>query len=161
MNATQLALRTAAHARDYDAINHLFAAGATAGDLLHSVLHDIARTGDAVLFEILLCSAPADFDFLPARAIERSVRSGAAGLDDGETIAMHIRAALWRKLLVDEMLEDQRHLQLALDSSAAIVRLAGFEKSEQSKELDQRILTGEISFDEAVQVVLDMATASQ
>ena len=58
MNACQLSLRTAAHARDYRAIEGLIDAGATAADLLYSVIHDIARTGNTLLFEILLCSAP-------------------------------------------------------------------------------------------------------
>lgn len=106
MTAIQLALRTAAHARDYRAIKDLIDAGATAADLLYSVIHDIARTGNTMLFEILLCSAPVDYDFSPARAVERKVRSGATTLDDGDMIALHIRAVLWRKLLVDHHLDN-------------------------------------------------------
>jgi hypothetical protein len=107
MNAIQLALRTAAHARDYRAIEDLIDAGATAADLLYSVIHDIARTVNTLLFEIMLCSAPVDYDFSPARAVERKVRSGGTTVDDGETIALHIRSVLWRKLLVDHHLDEE------------------------------------------------------
>lgn len=86
MNARQLALRTAVHARDYSVIDALFVAGVTAGNLLHSVLPDIVRTGNALLFEILLCSAPIGYDFELAIAIEKNVRSGAAGLGNGEIL---------------------------------------------------------------------------
>ena len=106
MNAIQLALRTVAHARDYRAIEELIDAGATAADLLYSVIHDIARTGNTLLFEILLCSAPLDYDFSMARAIERKVRAGATTVDDGDVIALHIRSVLWRKLLVDHQLDE-------------------------------------------------------
>lgn len=112
MNAIQLALRTAAHARDYRAIGDLIDAGATAADLLYSVIHDIARTGNTLLFEILLCSAPIDYDFSLARAIERKVRTGATNVEEGEVLALNIRAVLWQKLLVDHLLDEtSRHLE--------------------------------------------------
>lgn len=49
---------------------------------------------------------------------------------------------------------EQRHLELAFESSEAIVRLEGLNDSEESKELQQRIIAGELSFEEAVQIVL-------
>jgi hypothetical protein len=160
MNAIQRALRTAAHARDYRAIEDLIDAGATAADLLCSVIHDIARTGNTLLFEIMLCSAPIDYDFSSARAIERGVRSGKTQIDDGEILALHIREVLWRKLLVDHLLDDERrHLELAFESSAAIVNLSGFEQSQRSLEIRSRVVAGELSFDDAVQIILDNAKA--
>jgi hypothetical protein len=70
------------------------------------VLHDIVGTGDALLFEIMLCSAPVNYDFSPARTVEKNLGSGVARIEDGETVALHLRAALWKKLLVDQLLED-------------------------------------------------------
>lgn len=112
INARQLAIRITAFAQDYATLEKLFGAGANAADLLHAILRDIAIRGDAFLFEILLCSSPAGFDFELALAIEKNVRSGKAGLADGEILALHIRAAFWKKLLVDQLLE-------ALDPVAA------------------------------------------
>lgn len=75
---------------------------------------------------------------------------------------MHIRAVFWKKLLVDNLIEDNsRHLELAFESSAAIVALAGFEQSERSIELRQRIAAGELSFDKAVDLILNRLADSQ
>lgn len=52
-------------------------------------------------------------------------------------------------------------LKLAFESSTAILRLAGFEENEESKELKQRIIAGELSIDEAVQIVLERARVAQ
>jgi hypothetical protein len=162
MNAIQLALRTAAHARDYRAIEDLIDAGATSADLLYSVIHDMARTGNTLLFEILLCAAPVDYDFSLARAIERKVRSGATNVNDGELLALQIRAVLWRKLHIDHLLDEaSRHLEVAFESSTAIVKLSGFELSQRSLGLKERIVAGELTFDEAVQIVIDNARALQ
>lgn len=49
---------------------------------------------------------------------------------------------------------ERRHLELAFESSTAIVMLEGLESNEESRELQQRIVAGELDFDEAVQVVL-------
>ena len=80
----------------------------------------------------------------------------------GEILALHIRAALWRKLLVDHLLDEaSRHLEVAFESSTAIVKLSGFELSQRSLELKERIVAGELTFDEAVQIVIDNARALQ
>lgn len=52
-------------------------------------------------------------------------------------------------------------LQLAFESSVAILKLAGFEENEESKELKQRIIAGEISIDAAVQIVLERVSVAQ
>jgi hypothetical protein len=52
-------------------------------------------------------------------------------------------------------------LELAFESSAAILRLAGFEENEETKELKQRIIAGELSIDEAVQIALERARVAQ
>lgn len=54
---------------------------------------------------------------------------------------------------------EQRYLELAFESSDAIVRLAGLNESDESKELQQRIISGELGFEEAVQIVLHRALA--
>lgn len=54
---------------------------------------------------------------------------------------------------------EQRHLELAFESSDAIVRLEGLNESDESKELQQRIIAGELSIEEAVQLVLRRALA--
>jgi hypothetical protein len=52
---------------------------------------------------------------------------------------------------------ERRHLELAFESSVAILKLEGFSDSEESKELQQRVILGELSCEEAVQVVLQRA----
>lgn len=100
MNARQLAIRTAAFARDYFALERLFDAGASAADAMHAVLVDVLRSGDAHLLELVLCSAP-DLALETAFAIERNVRGSNA------VVAMHIRTVFWKLLLVREMLDDE------------------------------------------------------
>ena len=50
--------------------------------------------------------------------------------------------------------DDRRYLELAFDSSYAIVKLAGLEGNEELSEIRERIIAGELDFDEAVQIVL-------
>ena len=49
------------------------------------------------------------------------------------------------------------HLQLAFESSNAILMLEGLHANEASNELQQRILTGELEFEDAIQIVLHRA----
>lgn len=153
MNAIQLALRTAAHARDYNEIDRLIVGGATSADLLRAVLSDIARTGDVLLFEIMLCSAPLEYDFSAAREIEKDVRSGRSGVADGEVIAMHIRGVLWRRLLIDEMIPFMDMLierQAALRYADASMYLSGYKASPGGAAIHQRWARGEITMDECI-----------
>lgn len=49
---------------------------------------------------------------------------------------------------------ERRHLELAFESSCAIVKLAGLQDHEEFAGLRKRIIEGELTFDEAVQIVL-------
>lgn len=49
---------------------------------------------------------------------------------------------------------ERRHLELAFESSIAIVKLAGQEDSEDLTDLRERIMEGELTFDEAVRIAL-------
>lgn len=49
---------------------------------------------------------------------------------------------------------ERRHLEIAFESSRAIVELAGLQASEELPSLRERIIEGELTFDEAVQIVL-------
>lgn len=49
---------------------------------------------------------------------------------------------------------DRRHLEIAFESANAIVKLAGLQGSEDITGLRERIIEGELTFDEAVQIVL-------
>jgi hypothetical protein len=106
MNPSQLAVRTAAHQRDYAAINALFDAGTTAADCMHAVMRNVARDDDEQLLELLLCSAPAGLDLDGAIAIEKNLRRGLRGLEANEVAAMRIRTAFLKKILVDQRLQD-------------------------------------------------------
>lgn len=56
--------------------------------------------------------------------------------------------------------EHQRpHLELAFESSTAILALEGFNDNEESKELQQRILAGELDFEAAIRVAMNRARA--
>lgn len=57
--------------------------------------------------------------------------------------------------------KSRQQLQLAFDSANAIVNLAGLPFSETSRVLQERVINGEISFDEAVQEALDLNRARQ
>lgn len=46
-----------------------------------------------------------------------------------------------------------RLLELAFESSCAIVKLAGLQESKELTGLREQIIDGELSFDEAVQIV--------
>lgn len=48
----------------------------------------------------------------------------------------------------------RRHLEIAFESSSAIVKLAGLQEAEELTGLQKRIIEGELTFDEAVQIVL-------
>jgi len=50
--------------------------------------------------------------------------------------------------------DERRHLELAFESSYAIVKLAGLEGDGKLTELRKRIIEGELTYDEAVQTVL-------
>lgn len=52
---------------------------------------------------------------------------------------------------------NRRHLELAFESSNAILMLEGLNANEESKEMQQRIISGELNFEEAIQIVLDRA----
>lgn len=54
---------------------------------------------------------------------------------------------------------NRRYLELAFESSNAILMLEGFTANEESKELQERIISGEVSFEEAIQIVLHRARA--
>lgn len=47
----------------------------------------------------------------------------------------------------------RRHLEIAFDSSCAIVKLAGLQSSKDLASLRNQIIEGELTFDEAVQIV--------
>ena len=49
---------------------------------------------------------------------------------------------------------ERRHLELAFKSSYAIVKLAGLEGNEELHELRERIIAGELCFDDAVLILL-------
>lgn len=49
---------------------------------------------------------------------------------------------------------ERRHLELAFESSYAIVKLAGLEGDQELYGLRKRIIAGELCFDEAVQILL-------
>lgn len=51
------------------------------------------------------------------------------------------------------------HLELAFESSDAILMLEGFDANEESKELQQRIVGGELDFEAAIQILLDRIKA--
>ncbi|KFC76193.1 hypothetical protein [Massilia sp. LC238] len=53
-------------------------------------------------------------------------------------------------------MEERRHLELAFDSSYGIVKLSGLEGGEELAGLREQIIAGELSFDEAVRVVLSV-----
>jgi len=106
MNARQLALRTAAHCRDYAAIGGLFDAGATSADCMHAVMRDVARADNEQLLELLLCSAPTDLDLDGAIAIEKSLRRGMTGVEDHAVVAMRLREAFLKKILVDLRMQE-------------------------------------------------------
>lgn len=53
------------------------------------------------------------------------------------------------------------HLELAFESSDAIIRLEGLKESAEFKELQQQIIAGALNFEEAVQIVLRRAHASR
>lgn len=50
--------------------------------------------------------------------------------------------------------EQRRHLELAFESSYDIVKLAGLEGSDELSGLRERVIAGELDFDDAVQIVL-------
>jgi len=54
---------------------------------------------------------------------------------------------------------ERRHIELAFQSSYAIVKLSGLEGSDELTGLRDRIIAGELSFDEAVQLVRVQANA--
>lgn len=56
--------------------------------------------------------------------------------------------------------EIRRRLQLAFDSANAICNLEGGTLSASLRALQERVINGEISFDEAVKAVLDEALVS-
>lgn len=49
---------------------------------------------------------------------------------------------------------DRKHLEIAFESSGAIVNLAGLQGSEQYTFLFKQIIDGELTFDEAALIVL-------
>lgn len=51
-----------------------------------------------------------------------------------------------------------RHLEIAFESSIAIVKLAGARDSEELTGLSKLIIEGKISFDDAVQIVITGCT---
>lgn len=53
---------------------------------------------------------------------------------------------------------ERKHLEIAFESSNAIVKLAGLQESHVFSYLEKQILDGELTFDEAVQNVV-MASA--
>lgn len=54
---------------------------------------------------------------------------------------------------------NRRHLELAFESSNAILMLEGLTANEESKEMQQRIISGEVSFEEAIRIVLHRTRA--
>lgn len=49
---------------------------------------------------------------------------------------------------------ERKHLELAFESSRDILQLAGLQESEQSNYLCKQVIDGELTFAEAVQIVL-------
>jgi hypothetical protein len=49
---------------------------------------------------------------------------------------------------------NRRHLEIAFESSCAIVRLAGLKESKEFADLHEQIIAGELSVHEAVQIVV-------
>lgn len=49
---------------------------------------------------------------------------------------------------------ERKHLETAFESSGAILKLAGMQESERSNYLCKQVIDGELTFDEAVQIVL-------
>lgn len=55
---------------------------------------------------------------------------------------------------------ERRHLELAFESSHAIVKLAGLRESEELSGLCKRVIEGELTFDEALKIVLTRRTVA-
>lgn len=49
---------------------------------------------------------------------------------------------------------ERRHLEIAFESSSAIVKLAGLQEPEEQTGLHKRIIEGELTCAEAVQILL-------
>lgn len=56
---------------------------------------------------------------------------------------------------------ERRHLELAFESSTAIVALEGLEQTDHSRDIQQRIISGDLDFDQAVQLTLNRISALQ
>lgn len=54
---------------------------------------------------------------------------------------------------------NRRYLELAFESSDAILKLEGLTANEESKEMQQLIISGEVSVEEAIRIVLQRARA--
>lgn len=55
---------------------------------------------------------------------------------------------------------ERRHLEIAFESSIAIVKLAGAQDSEQLNGLRKLIIEGELTIDDAVQIVIRRCTVA-
>lgn len=55
---------------------------------------------------------------------------------------------------------ERRHLEIAFESSIAIVKLAGAQDSEELTRLSKLIIEGKLTFDDAVQIVITGCTVA-